>query len=103
MNGHGEFVDEHTMLARMKNGKERTLTAQHFLIAVGGRPNYPQTPGAVENCITSDDLFSLEHAPGNTLVIGAGCILATLSLKKGVSVLLVVIKKPLQAKSRPKS
>lgn len=40
---------------------------------MGGRPRYPDIPGA-EYGITSDDLFSLERAPGKTLIIGAGCI-----------------------------
>jgi len=74
VNGHGEFVDPHTILARLKNGSERTLTAERVVIAVGGRPNFPAAPGAREHCITSDDLFSLEHPPGNTLVVGAGYI-----------------------------
>ncbi|XP_046681644.1 thioredoxin reductase 1, mitochondrial isoform X2 [Homalodisca vitripennis] len=74
VNGHAEFVDDHKILARLKNGSERTLTAQNIVIAVGGRPNYPEIPGAKEYCITSDDIFSLEKPPGNTLVIGAGYI-----------------------------
>ena len=59
----------------MKNGQEKLITAQNILIAVGGRPRYPDIPGAVEYGITSDDIFSLEKAPGKTLVVGAGCIL----------------------------
>lgn len=42
---------------------------------MGGRPRYPDIPGALEYGITSDDIFSLERAPGKTLVVGAGCIL----------------------------
>lgn len=42
---------------------------------MGGRPRYPDIPGAVEYGISSDDIFSLECAPGKTLVVGAGCIL----------------------------
>jgi thioredoxin reductase (NADPH) len=76
-NGHGQFVDPHTMKVVMKTGKEHTLTASHFVIAVGGRPRYPDIPGALEYAITSDDIFSLENDPGRTLVIGAGCILLT--------------------------
>lgn len=68
-------MDAHTVLARLKNGSERKLTTERVVIAVGGRPNYPKIPGSVEHCITSDDIFSLEKPPGNTLVIGAGCIL----------------------------
>nr|XP_017034783.1 thioredoxin reductase 1, mitochondrial isoform X2 [Drosophila kikkawai] len=73
INGLGSFVDTHTLVAKMKSG-ERTLTAQTFVIAVGGRPRYPGIPGAVEYGITSDDLFSLEREPGKTLVVGAGYI-----------------------------
>lgn len=67
------FEDSHTVVAKMKNGKERRLTAKDILIAVGGRPKYLNVPGCKEYCITSDDLFSLPTPPGNTLVIGAGC------------------------------
>lgn len=44
------------------------------MIATGGRPRYPDIPGAKEYCITSDDIFSLPHAPGKTLLIGASYI-----------------------------
>lgn len=57
----------------MKNKTEKLLTAKNIVIAVGGRPRYPNIPGAHEYGITSDDIFSLEKAPGKTLVIGAGC------------------------------
>lgn len=73
VNGHGVFEDAHTVIAKMKNGKERRITAKDIVIAVGGRPRYPDFPGCKEYCITSDDLFSLPTSPGNTLVIGAGC------------------------------
>ncbi len=44
------------------------------MIAVGGRPRYPDIPGATKFGITSDDLFSLPHHPGKTLLIGASYI-----------------------------
>jgi hypothetical protein len=72
----------------VKGGKEHILTASHFVIAVGGRPRYPDIPGALEYGITSDDIFSLENAPGKTLVVGAGCILPW-HLVECVGVLLV--------------
>jgi len=59
-----------------KKGEEKVLTAKNILIAVGGRPRYPDIPGALEYGISSDDIFSLERAPGKTLIIGAGCILS---------------------------
>ncbi|XP_050084512.1 thioredoxin reductase 1, mitochondrial-like [Anopheles aquasalis] len=74
INGLGFFRDAHTVVARMKNGTERELRTKYAVIAVGGRPRYPDIPGAVEYGITSDDVFSLPHAPGKTLLVGAGYI-----------------------------
>ncbi|XP_063907545.1 thioredoxin reductase 1, mitochondrial isoform X2 [Zophobas morio] len=73
INGLGLFKDAHTVQTTTKQG-ERTITSKYFLIAVGGRPRYPNIPGATEYGITSDDVFSLEDSPGKTLVIGAGYI-----------------------------
>ena len=51
------------------------MTANKFLLATGGRPNYPSDcPGAKEFAITSDDLFSLSYPPGKTLVVGASYV-----------------------------
>ncbi|XP_017883236.2 thioredoxin reductase 2, mitochondrial isoform X1 [Ceratina calcarata] len=74
INALGYFKDKHTIMGVMKTGQEKEFTAQHILIAVGGRPRYPNIPGALEYAITSDDIFSLEKPPGKTLVIGAGYI-----------------------------
>ncbi|KAG8231263.1 hypothetical protein J437_LFUL011117 [Ladona fulva] len=70
LNGLGSFLDPHTISAVTKDGKEKKLTSEKVLIAVGGRPNYPDIPGGVEHGITSDDIFSLPYPPGKTLVIG---------------------------------
>lgn len=75
INGLGQFKDPNTVVAKLKNGTERVLTTSHVIIAVGGRPNYPNIPGAKEYCITSDDIFSHPTPPGDTLIVGAGCIL----------------------------
>lgn len=72
LNGLGSFRDSHTILVKMKNNTERTVSARNIVIAVGGRPRYPSIPGA-ELGITSDDLFSLDKPPGRTLIVGAGC------------------------------
>ena len=50
------------------------MTADKFVIAVGGRPRYPDVPGAKECCLTSDDLFSIPYSPGKTLLVGASYI-----------------------------
>ncbi|XP_053972105.1 thioredoxin reductase 2, mitochondrial isoform X2 [Hylaeus volcanicus] len=74
INAQAYFKDEHTLCGKKKNGEEKLYTARNILIAVGGRPKYPDIPGALEYAITSDDIFSLEKAPGKTLVVGAGYI-----------------------------
>ncbi|CAH1285653.1 unnamed protein product [Diabrotica balteata] len=73
INGLGTFVDPHTIHAQTKKG-EKIITGKNILIAVGGRPRYPDIPGAVEYGISSDDIFSLEKPPGKTLIVGAGYI-----------------------------
>ncbi|XP_011311994.1 thioredoxin reductase 1, mitochondrial isoform X2 [Fopius arisanus] len=74
INANGYFKDSHTVVGIDKNGKEKEVTADKVIIAVGGRPRYPDIPGALEYGITSDDIFSLKRAPGKTLVVGAGYI-----------------------------
>uniref|UniRef100_H2YTP1 Thioredoxin reductase 1, cytoplasmic n=1 Tax=Ciona savignyi TaxID=51511 RepID=H2YTP1_CIOSA len=73
VNAYAKFEDQHTITVIIL-GKETTMTADKFVIAVGERPRYPDIPGAKEFCITSDDLFSLPHSPGKTLVIGASYV-----------------------------
>jgi pyruvate/2-oxoglutarate dehydrogenase complex dihydrolipoamide dehydrogenase (E3) component len=55
-------------------GETKEVTAEHFVIAVGGRPRYPDVPGAKDFAITSDDIFSLPYNPGKTLFIGASYV-----------------------------
>jgi len=68
------FVDKHTLKLTDKSGNEETITARNIVLAMGGRPFYPDIPGVKECCITSDDIFSMEKAPGKTLFIGASYI-----------------------------
>jgi thioredoxin reductase (NADPH) len=68
------MIDKNTIELTNAKGEKNIITSDKILIAVGGRPNYPQIDGAREFCITSDDLFSLKKAPGKTLIIGASYI-----------------------------
>lgn len=74
MNAYAEFIDAHTLKTTDRKKKETKITAKHVLIATGGRPRYPDIPGAKEYGITSDDIFSLPHNPGKTLCVGASYI-----------------------------
>ena len=66
--GFARFVDAHTVEV---NGE--TITADHILIATGGRPSHPAIPGA-EYGIDSDGFFDLQAMPKRTAVVGAGYI-----------------------------
>ncbi|KAM9621664.1 thioredoxin reductase 2, mitochondrial isoform 2-T3 [Trichechus inunguis] len=69
------FVNEHTVCGVTKGGKETLLSADHIVIATGGRPKYPMhVEGALEYGITSDDIFWLKESPGKTLVVGASYV-----------------------------
>ncbi|XP_050694209.1 thioredoxin reductase 1, cytoplasmic-like [Eriocheir sinensis] len=74
LNAYATLDDPHTLKIVDRRGKEKTITADKILLATGGRPRYPDIPGAKEHCITSDDIFSLPYAPGKTLLVGASYI-----------------------------
>ncbi|XP_048865606.1 thioredoxin reductase 1, cytoplasmic-like isoform X2 [Brienomyrus brachyistius] len=74
LNAFGELVTSHVVKATDAQGKETCHSASMFIIATGERPRYPGIPGDREFCITSDDLFSLRHCPGHTLVVGASYV-----------------------------
>ncbi|XP_077016478.1 thioredoxin reductase 2, mitochondrial isoform X3 [Tamandua tetradactyla] len=75
LNVKASFVSAHTVRGVTKAGKETLLSADHIVIATGGRPKYPMhVKGALEHGITSDDLFWLKESPGRTLVVGASYV-----------------------------
>lgn len=67
------------------------MTAKYVVIATGGRPSYPDFPGAKEYCITSDDLFWLPQNPGKTLCVGASYIALVTNLNQILVFILAVI------------
>ncbi|CAN0185173.1 unnamed protein product [Ectocarpus sp. 6 AP-2014] len=71
--GYGSFVGPKTVQVE---GVE--YTADHILVAVGGRPTMPTLEGA-EHCIDSNGFFQLEEQPKKVAVIGAGYIAVELA------------------------
>ncbi|VDO29564.1 unnamed protein product [Onchocerca flexuosa] len=74
MNSYATFTGSHELSVKNKKGKVEKVTADMFLIATGLRPRFPDVPGALECCISSDDLFSLSYNPGKTLCVGASYV-----------------------------
>ncbi|XP_042258844.1 thioredoxin reductase 1, cytoplasmic-like isoform X1 [Thunnus maccoyii] len=70
LNAGGEIVAPHTVQVTDMNGRKRRLTAETLVIATGDRPQYLGVPGDRQYCLTSEDLLSLPHSPGRTLVVG---------------------------------
>ncbi|MBL4829641.1 MAG: glutathione-disulfide reductase [Aliivibrio sp.] len=66
--GFAKFIDEKTVEV---NGEH--YTADHILIAVGGRPTIPNIPGA-EHGIDSNGFFDIVDQPKRVAVVGAGYI-----------------------------
>ncbi|MDP3895883.1 MAG: glutathione-disulfide reductase [Mesorhizobium sp.] len=65
------LVDAHTVLIEAEN---RTVTAEHILIATGGRANpHAALPGH-ELCILSDHAFHLDTLPKSIVIAGGGYI-----------------------------
>jgi pyruvate/2-oxoglutarate dehydrogenase complex dihydrolipoamide dehydrogenase (E3) component len=68
---YARFLDANTLETKGAKGK---VTARRIVIACGGRPRYPDIPGAKEFGITSDDIFWRPDPPGKTLVVGASYV-----------------------------
>ena len=71
--GEARFVDAHTLEVAGQH-----YTADHIVIATGGAPLLPETPG-VELGITSDGFFELEDLPRRVAVVGSGYIAVELA------------------------
>ena len=68
LEGRARLVDEHTLRVG-----DRTITAEHILIAVGGWPHLPDIPG-IEHAISSNEAFFLPALPQRAIVVGGGYI-----------------------------
>ena len=66
--GRAMLVDPHTVEIAA-----RRYTAQHVLVATGGRPVRPDIPGA-GLAITSDEAFQLAELPSRVLIVGGGYV-----------------------------
>ena len=68
IHGEASFIDTHTVKVL-----DKTYSAAHILIAVGGYPSWPDIPGA-QYGIDSDGFFQLTQQPKRVAVVGSGYI-----------------------------
>ncbi len=66
-----ELVDAHTVRL-LKDG--HTVTAEHILIATGGRPNPHKALPGHQLCISSNEVFHLDALPKDIIIEGGGYI-----------------------------
>ncbi|WP_064431727.1 glutathione-disulfide reductase [[Haemophilus] ducreyi] len=77
-NGFARFVDPKTIEVHYPDGSTENLTADHILIATGGRPTIPEVIGA-EYGIDSNGIFALTELPKRVAIVGAGYIAVELA------------------------
>ncbi len=77
--GWASFKDAHTIHVNMNDGFTQTVTAEHIMIASGGKPMIPSGNGIQEHTITSDGFFALTEQPKKAVVVGAGYIAVELA------------------------
>ena len=68
INGLASFKDDNSIYVN-----EDTYTADRFLIAVGGKPFFPDIPG-IQYAISSDEAFRLDCLPQSIAIVGGGYI-----------------------------
>ncbi|MBC7087075.1 MAG: dihydrolipoyl dehydrogenase [Tissierellales bacterium] len=75
INGKASFESSNTLKVTLKNGEERTVTADDIIIATGSSAQMTETKGLdLEGVITSDELLELDEIPETLIVVGGGVI-----------------------------
>jgi len=74
--GHGRFVDAHTILVEEPSRSERTtISGEYVVIATGTKPARPAGVEFDENrVLDSDGILDLKSLPTSMVVVGAGVI-----------------------------
>lgn len=75
LDGKASFIDSNTLKVALKNGEEKTVTADDIIIATGSSAQMTETKGVdLEGVITSDELLELDEIPETLIVVGGGVI-----------------------------
>ena len=73
LHGRAHLLSKNEVEVALDDGSKQNIHAKKILLATGGHPNIPKTPGA-ELGITSDGFFELEQQPKKAALVGAGYI-----------------------------
>lgn len=74
ISARASFADDHHLNLAYADGSTKTVSAKTILIAVGGWPFVPDTEGAREHALTSNDMFTQDTLPNSIVVVGGGYI-----------------------------
>src|SRR5277367_74222 len=75
MFGEGTFVAPRTVRVALRDGGERTLTAERVFVNLGSRATIPDMPGLREaKPLTHIEALDLERRPEHLLVLGGGYV-----------------------------
>ena len=73
--GDGAFVAPRTLRVALRDGGERTLTAERVFVNVGSRATIPDTPGLRESRpMTHIEALDLQRRPDHLIVLGGGYV-----------------------------
>jgi pyruvate/2-oxoglutarate dehydrogenase complex dihydrolipoamide dehydrogenase (E3) component len=73
--GEGTFVAPRTLLVALRDGGERTLTADRVFVNLGSRATIPDMPGLREaNPLTHVEALDLQRRPDHLIVLGGGYV-----------------------------
>ena len=73
LHGRAHLLSKNEAEVVLDDGSKEIIRAKKILLATGGHPNIPDTPGS-ELGITSDGFFDLEKRPEKVALVGAGYI-----------------------------
>jgi dihydrolipoamide dehydrogenase len=74
LDGWGEFTDPHTMKVALSDGKERSISFDHCILATGATTRLLPGTSLSERVVTYEEQILTEELPGSILIAGAGAI-----------------------------
>ena len=73
--GTAHFVSPNSISVRLKDGSEKTLTADKFFVNAGARPTVPDLDGLASVAfLDSTSIMELDRVPEHLLVLGGGYV-----------------------------